>query len=139
MRRRDFLVGLGGSVASSLPAFSQQRSMPVIGYFGVGSPGPFADRMTAFRDGLRRAGFVEGRNVAIEYRYAGGQVDRLPGLAAELVNRRVAVLVATGGTISARAAKAATTAIPLSSRRGTTRSRQASSLVSIVPAETSLA
>jgi putative ABC transport system substrate-binding protein len=69
MRLRDFILGLGGSVAWSLPAFSQQRSTPVIGYFGAGSPGPFADRMAAFRDGLRRAGFVEGRNVAIEYRW----------------------------------------------------------------------
>src|SRR5450432_2406267 len=110
MRRRDFLVGLGGSVASSLPAFSQQRSMPVIGYFGVGSPGPFADRMTAFRDGLRRAGFVEGRNVAIEYRWTEEGYNQLPKIATELVDRGVDVIVTGNATV---AAKAATSAIPL--------------------------
>jgi putative ABC transport system substrate-binding protein len=84
--------------------------MPVVGYFGVGSPGPFADRIAAFRDGLRRAGFVEGRNVAIDFRWTEAGYDQLPALAAELVDRRVDVLV-TGN--AAVAAKSATTAIPL--------------------------
>jgi putative ABC transport system substrate-binding protein len=84
--------------------------MPVIGYFGVGSPEPFADRIASFRDGLRRAGFVEGRNVAIEFRWTEDGYDRLPKLAAELIDRRVDVLV-TGN--AAVAAKAATSTIPL--------------------------
>ena len=77
MRRRDFVFGLAGAF-DSLPAFSQQRAVPVIGYFGVGSPGPFADRMAAFRDGLRRGGFVEGRNVVIEYRWTEEGYNQLP-------------------------------------------------------------
>ena len=111
MRRRDFVFGLAGSVFYSLPAFSQQRAVPVIGYFGVGiTYGPFADRMAAFRDGLRRGGFVEGRNVVIEYRWTEEGYNQLPKIAAELVNRGVDVIV-TGN--SAVAAKAATSTIPL--------------------------
>ena len=80
-------------------ALAQQRlaAMPTIGFFGVGSPGPFADRIAAFRDGLRRAGFVEGRNVAIEFRWTEGRYDQLAALAAELVDRRVDVLVTGNG------------------------------------------
>ena len=93
-------------------ALAQQRlaAMPTIGFFGVGSPGPFADRIAAFRDGLRRAGFVEGRNVAIEFRWTEGRYDQLAALAAELVDRRVDVLVTGNGAV---AAKSATASIPL--------------------------
>jgi putative ABC transport system substrate-binding protein len=112
MKRREFIAGLGS--AAILPSLvrAQQRpaSMPVVGYFGAGSPGPFADRIAAFRDGLRRAGFIEGRNVAIEFRWADGGYDQLPAIAADLVNRGVDVLV-TGN--AAVAAKSATSTVPL--------------------------
>ena len=87
--------------------------MPVIGFLDPASPDAIAHRLRAFRQGLKEAGYVEGENVAIEYRWAENQVDRLPALAAELVRRRVAVIVATGGTAAALAAKAATTTIPI--------------------------
>jgi putative ABC transport system substrate-binding protein len=113
MKRRQFITLLGGgAIACPLAVHSQQRASgaPVIGFFGLGSPDQFADRLSAFRDGLRRTGFVEGRNVAIEFRWADTGYDQLPALAAELVGRRVDVLV-TGN--AAVAAKAATTTIPL--------------------------
>ena len=108
MRRREFMAGLGGAAAAAWPiaATAQQSAMPVIGYFGAGSPAPFADRIAAFRDGLRKAGFVEGRNVAIEFRWTESGYDRLPGLAAELVGRRVDVLVTGNGPSAARNATA---------------------------------
>jgi putative ABC transport system substrate-binding protein len=113
MRRRDFIVALGGAAAWPQPARAQPPAQPVIGFLSSGSPEPFAPQVAAFRDGLRQSGYVEGRNVAIEYRWAENQYDRLPALAAELVRRRVAVIAATGGSAAALAAKAATTTIPV--------------------------
>src|SRR5262245_56500495 len=111
--RRDFITLLGGAAAWPLAARAQQPAMPVIGLVRTTTPEDSAPLIAAFRQGLGESGFVEGRNVAIEYRYALNQIDRLPALMAELVERGVTILAATGGTISARAAKAATTTIPI--------------------------
>jgi putative tryptophan/tyrosine transport system substrate-binding protein len=113
MRRREFIIAVSGAIAGPLTANAQQRpatTMPVIGFFGLGSPGPFAGRIAAFRDGLRRGGFVDGRNVAIEFRWTEDGYDQLPKLAADLVDRRVDVIVTGNGVV---AAKSATTTIPL--------------------------
>ena len=114
MKRREFLTLLGGVAAAwPLAARAQQAAMPVIGFVRITTPDDSAPFLSAFKQGLGEAGYVEGRNVAIEARYAFNQLDRLPALMAELVSRRVTVLAATGGSVSGRAAKAASTTIPI--------------------------
>jgi putative ABC transport system substrate-binding protein len=111
--RRDFITLLGGAATWPVAAPAQQPAIPVVGFLGTASAGPFAHLVAGFRRGLQETGFVEGRNVAIEYRWAEGQYDRVPALAADLVRRQVAVIVTVGGETSAAAAKAATPTIPI--------------------------
>ena len=114
MRRREFIKGIAGSAAAwPLVARAQQGAIPVIGYLSGGSAAASAHNLTVFRQSLAETGYVEGRNVAIEYHFAEGQYDRLPAMASELVRREVTVVVATGGTAPALAAKAATATIPI--------------------------
>src|SRR5262245_55816360 len=113
MRRRAFIILAGGAATMSpVPARAQVGTMPVIGSLHFGSPSPNAQLMEAFRQGLRETGYIDGQNVAIDYRWAEGVIDRLPALAANLVGRRVD-LIAAFGPPAARAAKHATSSIPI--------------------------
>src|SRR5262249_2283925 len=114
MRRREFIALLGGAAAAwPLSARAQPPAMPGVGFLNPTAPENLPEPMRSFRQGLKGAGYVEGESIAIEYRFADNQPERLPEMAAELVKRRVSVIVTTGGPTSALAAKAATTAIPI--------------------------
>jgi putative tryptophan/tyrosine transport system substrate-binding protein len=114
MRRRDFIQGIAISSAWPRAARAQQAAMPVVGVLSAEWPNAVtADRLRAFREGLNDTGYVEGRNVMIEYRWAEGRIDRLPALAAELVRLPVNVIVCAGSTAAAIAAKAASTTVPI--------------------------
>jgi putative tryptophan/tyrosine transport system substrate-binding protein len=113
MNRREIITLLGGAAAWPLAADAQQPTMPMVGFLNGGSPSSFAELVGAFRRGLQDAGYVEGQNVSVEYRWAEGRYDRLPALAADLVNRRVAVIASTGGPDVVEAAAASTSTVPI--------------------------
>jgi putative tryptophan/tyrosine transport system substrate-binding protein len=113
MRRRAFITVLGSAALWPLALQAQQAAMPVVGFLSSRSLGESASVVEAFRQGLNEAGFIQGQNIAIEFRWAEGQYDRLPAMAADLVSRRVALIIAAGGDPPALAAKAATSTIPI--------------------------
>ena len=113
MRRRELMLLLVGGLTVARTLRAQQKAMPVIGFLNSTSPGPFAPFVAAFHQGLSEAGYVDGQNVAIEYRWAEGSYDRLPALAADLVRRKVDLIATSGDPASALAAKSATSKIPI--------------------------
>jgi putative ABC transport system substrate-binding protein len=113
MRRRELMLLLGGAMTAARGLRAQQKAMPLIGYLNGTSPGPAAPFVAAFRHGLSETGYVEGQSVAIDYRWAEGDYDRLPAMAADLVGRKVDLIAASGGPASALAAKSATSIIPI--------------------------
>ena len=113
MRRRAVLTGIAGAVLAPAMARAQQKRMPVVGYLGLTTPGLFAGLLTAFHQGLSETGYVEGKNVTLEYRWAEGRGDQLPALAAELVARNPDVIATHGGAVTARAVRDATSTIPI--------------------------
>ena len=124
MRRREFIAFVSCTAATwLLPARAEQSTVPVIGFLNAASPRPFANYVAGFSAGLKETGYVDGQNVAIEFRWAEGHYDLLPEMAADLVRRKVAVLAATGGAPSITAAKAATTTIPIVFTIGTDPAR----------------
>jgi putative ABC transport system substrate-binding protein len=136
LRRREFITLIGGAaVAWPLAAWAQQP-VPTIGFLGAVSPAGFSPRLQAFHQGLKDTGYAEGANLAVEYRWADNQLDRLPDMAADLVRREVAVIVAGGGTVPAIAAKAATNTIRSCLRFPKTPSSWALSPASPGPAAT---
>jgi ABC-type uncharacterized transport system substrate-binding protein len=120
MRRREFITLIAGSAfASPVIAHAQQKTIPVIGFLSSASPNAYAGRVTAFRKGLNESGYIDGKDVAIEFRWAKGQYDQLPVFAADLVRQKVAVILSSGGDIAALSAKAATSSIPIVTVSGT--------------------
>ena len=113
MRRREFIAYIGGAAAWPLAARAQQPGMPVVGFLNPGLPEPSSFLVVAFREGLEKEGYVEGQNVTVEYRWASGHYNELQTLASDLVRRHAVAIAATGGSISAQAAKAATATIPI--------------------------
>jgi len=113
VRRREFVLLLGGAMTAARALHAQQKALPVIGYLNATSPRPYAANVAAFLEGLREAGWVEGQNVVIEYRWAENHNDQLPAFAADLVGRRVDVIVASGGLVAVLAAKSATSKTPI--------------------------